>query len=159
MGLTRGRCRRPPHPPAPGATGSGMGRRHAGRGLEMRVAKAVSPLPVFLRKEETHILQRLAGRGQTIASYLRDFLSPFTPFLLCYSLETRMVTMKPLRSKLSCGCPTTAPSATSLPAGRRPQRPRAPISSLISHLSSLVKVRLPCYIIDLQYCAKILEVG
>ena len=42
-------------------------------------------------------MQRFAGRGKTIASYLRDFLSPFTPYLLCYSVVPRMVTVEPLR--------------------------------------------------------------
>jgi len=66
----------------------------------------MSSLPAFLRKEKTHILQRLAGRGKTIVSYLHDFLSPFTPYLLCYSPEARMVTMKPQRSYLPRGRPT-----------------------------------------------------
>ena len=57
-------------------------------------------------------MQRFAGRGKTIASYLRDFLSPFTPYLLCYSVVPRMVTIEPLWFEIPAGL--TSPSAQSL---------------------------------------------
>ena len=33
----------------------------------------------------------------------RDFLSPFIPYLPCYSCNARMVTMKPLRFEMPAG--------------------------------------------------------
>ena len=75
-------------------------------------------LPVFLRKDRAHILQRFAGRGTTTASYLRCFLSPFTPYLLCYTCKARMVTIMPPGSKSPRGRQTASVSAASLPAGR-----------------------------------------
>ena len=46
----RGRLRRPPHPPAPGATGSGMGRRHAGFGQKDVLQNKCMHFPLFCGK-------------------------------------------------------------------------------------------------------------
>ena len=93
---------------------------------------------------------RLAGRGKTTASYLRCFLSPFTPYLLCCSGVPRMVTIKPQSFYSPWGCPTAVSSTTSLPVGRcnAPACPASPTSQtyagpsdsrlhLISHLPYL----------------------